>query len=271
MIPNELGCRFIREGHLGKIIRVLAANFESPWLYDMKAEPVPEGLDWDLWCGPTEPVPFHPELFIPRGRPGWISFRPYSGGEMTGWGTHGFDQIQCALGMDTTGPVEVIVEGEKLVPPVFTKPETSKQGNALCNKPKLSFRYANGLTVVLDDKTTNRGGGIFIGEKGKAEIGRGKFNSNPPELAENWLKEHAGFKMPGHITNWIDCIYSGGKPVGDIETGIRTAELCHILNVARFLGRSLKWDPEKEEFVNDAEANTWLRREHRKGYELPVI
>jgi predicted dehydrogenase len=132
LVPNDLGCRLIREGKLGKITEVIAANFESPWFYGMSAEPMPEDLDWDMWCGPTKPVPYNRELFVARGNPGWLSFWDYSGGEMTGWGTHGLDQIQCALGMDDTGPVEIIVEGEKLVPPVYKESESPDRGNEIC-------------------------------------------------------------------------------------------------------------------------------------------
>jgi len=269
MVPNYLGCKFIREGKLGKITEAISANYESPWFNAMPGEAVPEGLDWDLWCGPTEPVPFNQQLFVPRGNPGWLSFRPYSGGEMTGWGTHGFDQIQCALGMDDTGPIEILVDGPKLDPPTYDKVESKNRGDGICSKPNLAYRYANGLTVTLRDG--NRGGGIFIGEKGKVEIFRNKMTSNPKELAEDWLKENADCKLPAHVTDWINCIYDGKKPIGDIETGIRTATICHLLNIARYLGRNLKWDPAKEEFVGDAEANTWLKREHRKGFEQPTV
>ena len=269
MVPNYLGCKFIREGKLGKITDVISANYESPWFNAMPGEAIPEGLDWDLWCGPTEPVPFNQQLFVPRGNPGWLSFRPYSGGEMTGWGTHGFDEIQCALGMDDTGPVEILVDGPKLEPPTYDKVESKKRGDDVCSKPNLAYRFANGLTVTLRDG--NRGGGIFIGEKGKVEIFRNKMTSNPKELAEDWLKENADCKLPSHTADWINCIYDGKKPIGDIETGIRTATICHILNIARYVGRNLKWDPAKEEFVGDAEANTWLKREHRKGFEQPKV
>ncbi|MDR2345302.1 MAG: Gfo/Idh/MocA family oxidoreductase [Planctomycetaceae bacterium] len=268
-VKNYLACQFIREGKLGKISQVIAANYETPWLCDLPAEPVPEGLDWNLWCGPTEPVPFNQQLFVPRGNPGWLSFRNYSGGEMTGWGTHGFDQIQCALGKDETGPVEFLVEGEKLELPTYDKPESAKRGNEICSKPNLSYRYADGITVKLAN--ANRGGGIFIGEKGKIEIFRGRMTSNPKELAENWLQENKNFKLPSHTKDWINCIYDGKKTIGNLETGIRTAAICHILNIARYLGRNLKWDPQKEEFIGDNEANTWLKREHRKGFEQPIV
>ena len=269
MVPNDLGCRLIREGKLGKIKEVISANYESPWFYGMSADPIPEDLDWNMWCGPTEPVPFNKELFIPRGNPGWLSFRPYSGGEMTGWGTHGFDQIQCALGRDDTGPVEVLVEGEKLVPPVYDGPESRDRGNELCSQPRLAYRYADDIIVQLGE--SNRGGGIFVGENGKVEIFRNRVTSSPKELAEDYLKEHAEHRLPTHEVDWINCIYDGRTPIGDIETGLRTAAICHILNIARYLGRSLQWDPAKEEFIGDAEANTWLKREHRKGFEVSAV
>jgi len=266
---NYLGCQMIKEGKLGKISEVIAANYESPWFCALPEQPIPDGLDWDMWCGPTDPVPFHIDLFTPRANPGWLSFRPYSGGEMTGWGTHGFDQIQCALDRDDTGPVEIIVEGDKLEPPTYDTPESADRGNQICAFPKLKYRYADGITVTLGD--ANRGGGIFLGEKGKMEIFRSKVTSNPQELADGYFKEHADLTLPSHVDNWIDCIKTGRRPIGDIESGHRTASICHLLNIARYLGRSLKWDPEKEIFPDDQEANTWLSRPHRKGFELPVV
>ncbi|MDR3111301.1 MAG: Gfo/Idh/MocA family oxidoreductase [Planctomycetaceae bacterium] len=275
MVPNYLVCKFIREGGLGKVTEVICANYESPWLNNLPAQNIPEGLDWDMWCGPAEPVPFNNDLFTPRAKPGWLSFRNYSGGEMTGWGTHGFDQIQCALGMDDTGPIEIIVEGSKLEPPTYNESTDKKVGDELCSKPALAFRYANGVTVKLaravNWSSGDRGGGLIIGEKGKIEISRNKFVCEPKELADEFMKEHAGTKLPSHTTNWINCIYDGKQTIGNLETGIRTATICHILNIARYLGRNLKWDPVKEEFTGDAEANTWLRREHRKGFEQPTV
>lgn len=269
---NYLACKFIRDGKLGKIREIFSANYESPWLNNLPAEPIPDGLDWDFWCGPTEPVPFNKELFVPRGKPGWLSFRPYSGGEMTGWGTHGFDQIQCALGKDDTGPVEIIVEGEKLTPPVFSQPSEKKVGDELSSKPMLSFRYADGhsvkLSLISQWNSGNRGGGVFVGENGKIEITRGKMASDPIELAESFLKDNDGFKLPSHETDWINCIFDGKTPIGELESGIRTASICHILNIGRYLGRNLKWNPDKEEFIGDSEANTWLCREQRKGFDV---
>lgn len=265
---NFIGCEFIRNGGLGNIKEVYAANYESPWLCDLPAERVPAGLDWNMWCGPNELVPYNKDLYIPRGNPGWLSFRPYSGGEMTGWGTHGFDQIQWALGRDQTGPTEILVDGPALKLPTYHRAESMDRGKAICSQPRLSFRYADGLTVRLD--RGNRGGGIFVGERGKMEVFRGRLTSNPSDLAKELLSEHPR-QNESHIGNWLDCCISGKRPIADVENGHRSATVCHLLNIGRLLGRNLQWDPDQETFVNDPEANAMLTRRIRKGFELPDV
>ena len=298
-IENHIGCQLVREGIVGKISKVIAYNYPSPWNCGLPAMPVPDELDWDLWCGPTEPVPFNADLYAPRAKPGWLSFRTYSGGEITGWGAHGFDQIQCALGMDESGPVEVWTEGSKFDPPTYTAAETSARGNKICAVPKLFYRYASGTLMELADGP--HGGGVFIGEKGTVTIDRGKCKSDPAGLvAEKLAKaiaEHRAaaksrkssvedptpppstltenVKMAatpplngGHMQNWFDCIRSRAKPVADVEIGHRSATVCHLGNIARWTGKKLKWDPVTEQF-DDAEANKYLDRVRRKPYELP--
>ncbi|QDV63836.1 Gfo/Idh/MocA family protein [Crateriforma conspicua] len=265
---NFIGCEFIRNGGIGNVKEVHAANYESPWLCDLPAQPVPSGLDWNMWCGPTEIVPYHKELYVPRGNPGWLSFRAYSGGEMTGWGTHGFDQIQSALGLDHTGPTEILVDGPALELPTYKTPESNARGNELCSTPKLAYRFANGITVHLDKG--NRGGGIFVGEKAKMEVFRGRLASNPSEMAEELLKNDPR-QSRSHVGNWLDCCVSGKQPVADVEIGHRSATICHLLNIGRMLGRNLKWDPDTEQFVGDDEANAMLTRPMRKGFEWPTV
>jgi len=266
---NRFGCELVRNGRIGKIHTVIGHNYPSPWECALPGQPVPDGLDWDMWCGPTELVPYHPDLYAPRANPGWISFRPYSGGEMTGWGAHGLDQIQWALGMDESGPVEVWTEGEKFNPPTYTEPESRARGDRMCRSPMVFYRYANGVVLKLDNG--NAGGGIFEGEKGKIEIFRGRVTSNPPELVKEPIRDdeiHL-YKSDNHIRNWLDCIRSRERPVADVEIGHRSSTVCHLGNIARWLGRKLQWDPEKEVFVGDDEANTYVDRPRRKPYELP--
>lgn len=266
---NRFGCELIRNGRLGKIEMVIGHNYPSPWECALPAQPVPEGLDWERWCGPNELVPYNKDLCLPRANPGWISFRPYSGGEMTGWGAHGLDQIQWALGMDGTGPVEIWTEGPKFDPPTYSQPESRDRGEKICSSPMVFFRYANGVTVKLDNG--NPGGAIFIGEKGKIEIFRGRVTSNPAELVEEPIRDdeiHL-YKSDNHTENWLECIKSRERTVADVEIGHSSTTLCHLGNIARWVGRKLTWDPEKEVFTGDDEANRHLDRPRRKGYELP--
>lgn len=266
---NDRACRMIREGHLGDVHTVIGHNYPSPWECELPAQTVPQALNWQAWCGPTDPRPFHRDIFAPRARPGWISFRPYSGGEMTGWGSHGLDQVQCALGTDTSGPVRVWTGAGAFEPPVYRKAESRDRGDALCGRPRVSFQYGTGTVLRLADGPA--GGAIFIGEHGKIIIDRGQFVADPPELADAVALPDGGNDDPTcrHLRNWIDCIKSRERPVADIEIGHRSATICHLGNIARWVGRPLTWDPTDEAFVDDAEANALLERTHREPYRLP--
>lgn len=263
---NRISCEYLRSGKLGKIKEVEGCNYPSPWECALPGQPVPEGLDWDMWCGPAPLVPFHKDLFTPRAKPGWLSFRPYSGGEMTGWGAHGLDQIQWALGMDDSGPVEVWTEGPRFDPPTYREPESRARGDKQCQVPMIFFRYANGVVVKLDKGSG--GGAIFYGEKGKLDLSRGKVNTNPPEIAEEIRAEAKGADE-NHVKNWLDCIRTRDKPVADVEMGHRSITVAHLGNIARWVGRRLRWDPVREVFPDDAEANGFLDRVRRNPYELP--
>ena len=253
MEPCRFGCELVRNGRVGKVHTVHGNNYPSPWECTLPEQPVPKGLDWDMWLGQTPVRPYHEERYLPRVRgteAGWISFRPCSGGEMTGWGAHGLDIIQWALGMDETGPVEVWPEGEGLKCPV-------------------SFRYSGGVVLKLDDKGP-AGGGLFVGDKGEIAIDRGKYAAKPAELAKGPLKgsDVHLYKSMDHMRNWLDCIRSREKPVADVEIGHRTATVCHLGNIARWTGRKLRWDPEKETFVGDEDANGYLQRRMRAPWTL---
>jgi hypothetical protein len=242
-------------------------NYPSPFYCGLPGQPVPEELDWDMWCGPTDPAPYHPQLYIPRGEPGWLSFRPYSGGEMTGWGAHGFDQIQTALGMDGTTPVEVWVEGNKFDPPTITEPEKSARANKICGEPKVHFRYASGVVIESVATKAPGFGGIFHCEKGTITIDRGVCKSDPPEIAREIVKSIKNSCL--HTENWIACIKSREQPNADIEIGHRAATICHMGNIARWTNRKLRWDPLREVFPDDPAANKYLDYERRKPYGLP--
>jgi len=269
MKANRHGCELIRNGRIGKIKKVVAANYPSPWNCALPAQPVPQGLDWDMWCGPVEPVPYHKDIQTPRAQPGWISFRKFSGGEMTGWGAHGLDQIQWALGMDDAGPIEVWTEGPAFDPPTYKEPAGRGPGEKACRVPTIFMRYPG--DILMEFGKGPMGGGLFIGEKGSIRIDRGRCTSDPKEIAAEPIQDsdiHL-YKSDHHMQNWADCMRSRKLPVADVEIGHRSATVCHLGNIARWLsGQKLKWDPAKEEFTNSPEANKLLDRTRRKPWTI---
>jgi predicted dehydrogenase len=275
MWMNQAACEFIRKGGLGPIRQVYASNYPSPWECGLPAEPVPEGLDWTVWCGPAGPAPYNKDLYAPRAQPGWISFRPSSGGEMTGWGAHGFDMIQAALGMDEAGPVEVWTEGPAYDPPRYTAAESRDRGEKVCGQPKVFFRYPGDIRMEMVDLEPNGrkpppAGGTFIGSKGTMSVDRGRVSSEPEELAFAIMKRRPAGLKDNHLANWLDCIRTRKHPNADVEIGHRSATVCHLGNIARWTGRRLQWDSVKEMFRGDAAANEYLDRPRQRPWELPA-
>ncbi len=268
MEMNRFACEFVRDGGIGAIRVVECVNFGGPILYPaggLPEEPVPDGVDWDLWQGQAPAHPFNRRLFAhwtDNAGGWWGNWRDYSNGQLTGLGSHGFDMVQYAMGADESGPVEFW--------------PTDAGPNA-----RLHFRYANGVEVRLSfpDEEPRRGpqlGAVFVGSAAKMEINRNKFTTNPPDfvknppdpkLADKW--EGDGWVAKGHVENWFDCIRTRAKPNADVEIGHRTASLCQLLVITRQLGRRLKWDPVRETFPDDDEANRLLDRQRRRGWELP--
>jgi predicted dehydrogenase len=266
-VPNRDGCAFVRSGGIGKVKRAITSNLASPWICDFAPQPIPTELDWDQWCGPSPVLPFHPELFACEGKPGWMEIRDYSVGRIGNWGAHAIDQVQWALGMDATGPVEVRVNGEPLDPPRYREPEARERGWQACQQPSLTFHYASGTSLELSHGPLS--GAIFEGDKGRVVIERGSIESDPKSLIENVRVKDGPAPTQAHINNWLDCMNSGKLPVADVEIGHRTVTVCHLGNIARQLGRNLKWNPATERFDSDDAANQLLDRPRRKGFELP--
>jgi predicted dehydrogenase len=263
MAMNHVACELVRSGGLGKILEVRAINYggaePSPNPFPA-AQPVPEGLDWNMWLNQAADRPFHPDWM------GWMRWRDFAGGEMTNWGAHGVDQIQWALGMDDTGPVEM-------------KPLTPGPNG------QVTMKYANGVKVnfITESGRGPMGGAVFRCEKGNLEINRNKFTSNPLDIAEElkkkidvaeeerkWSDDLALWQARWHMQNWLDCMRTREKPVADVEIGHRSVSVCHLVNITRAAGRPLRWDPVREQFEGDDEANALLDRPRRQGFELPT-
>jgi hypothetical protein len=186
---------------------------------------------------------------------------------MTGWGSHGFDQVQWALGLDHSGPIELWNEGANYAPPTYAASEPKSRGDKICSEPKVFFRYPGDIVMELGDGPD--GGAIFIGDKGKVTINRGSCESEPEGLLEETIRNRPRGVSENHLKNWLSCIKSRAKPIADVEIGHRSATVCHLGNIARWTGRRLRWDPVKEIFPDDKEADQHLDRERRKPWVLP--
>ena len=276
MEMNRFACQFIRDGRLGKISHVQVQNYPGPMRYEglpeksMPEQPVPEGHAWNLFCGPTPLRPYNRKLWVKDvfevdGRlwRGWDLWRSYSGHLMTNWGAHGVDQVQWALGKDHTGPVEV-------------RPLTEGYLGEMRFCPVVA-RYADGIELRFDLKRKSVGA-VFHGEHGRMIVSRNGFRTEPaglvtdppdPSVAEIW--KGTGIVARPHIRNWLDCIHSRSEPNAPVEVGHRSITVCHLAGIARELGRKLRWDPQKELFPGDEEANALLDRPRRKGFELPGV
>ena len=181
--------------------------------------------------------------------PNWRNYREYSGGMMTDWGAHHFDIAQWGLGMDTSGPVEII------------PPEDPKATKGL------RYIYANGVEVLHGDS----GGILFIGDKGKILVNRGKFKAEPEEIAAEYKPNSLPIKLyksTNHQQDFLACVRSRQRPICDVEVGARSVTVCLLGDLAYWNQRRLKWDPAKEQFIGDKEANTWLNPPKRAPWKV---
>jgi predicted dehydrogenase len=272
-------CMLIRNGYIGKVTKVIGVNYAGAWECKLPGQPVPQTLDWDKWMGQVEPKPFNENIRVSRSRPGWLSIKDFCGGEICGWGSHDLDQVQWALGMDESGPTEVWVEGQPYKP--WVADENSKYGRFFGAKETIiHMMYPGGIHVELSEDAEPTGGALFIGVKGQIRIDRGRFEVSDPAWKTLPLESMPVqlYTARNHYRNFVDCIKERKKCVCDVETGHRSATVCHLGNIARWVsqqtqtvGTRLIWDPIKEQFKGNALANSMLDRPRRKGYELPKV
>lgn len=295
---NNWASDLVKNGALGRVHTVIAPNFVGPERWPNKPEEaLPAGGRegwWDRWTNQAEMRPYHRELHA-----GWAKWWDYDGGGLcfgvTGWGTHSYDQVQRALGTDETGPVEILLE-ETVDPNANTgkfitgttvgevgDEDTGAAYHQMARpvrgpRAKVSMKFASGtvLNLHLDGDRGPGLGAIFVGDKGKLEINRNKLASNPKDiiLARDNPGPITRPETAYHIENWIECIKTRKRCTADIEYGQRASSLCYLVNIVRDVGRvgeTLKWDPVAERFTNCDEANQYLARPRRKGFELPKV
>ena len=268
----RMACDLVRNGRIGKLKEVTvwlpAGRREGPFA----SKPVPPQLDWDFWQGQAPKVDYVTE----RCHVWFRYWYEYSGGTMTDWGAHHMDIGYWAIGL----PAPTQVESKALSIPI-------PGGYTTIADYEVKFTYPNGVVFNVrstrdDDPfggTVNpagqRNGIRFEGSDGWIWVNRDQLKAIDREVLSKPLPETAErlFVSNDHKGNFFDCVRSRKDPICDVEVGHRSASVCHLGAISLRTGKSLQWDPAKEEFVgeNAAEANAHATREMRKPYDYSFV
>ena len=248
-------CEVVRNGRIGELKTVMVTLPSGTPDYGKTGHltetiPVPKDFDYDMWLGPAPKAPYCPARTH-------VNFRwnlDYSGGQVTDWGGHFNDVAQWGMGMDQSGPIKI----------QHAKATWSK--HPIWNTATEFYYecvYENG--VLLQVKNAKKDiGVVFEGTEGKIWAG----GSEPEGLFETVIgpDEIHLYKSENNHRNFIDCIYSREDTAAPAETGHRSISTSHLGNIALRLGQDLQWDPKKETFSDNADANKMLSRKMREPW-----
>jgi len=250
-------CELVRNGRIGKVhtIRVeLPSGPNTPG--DPTPMPVPGGFDYEMWLGPAPWAPYTKDRIHWNFR--WIL--DYSGGQLTDWGAHLLDGAQWGNDSEHTGPVEVEGKGEFLREGLY---DTAKEY-------RIEYKYADGVRLLVTSGTPSlrfEGSEGWIGNVGW----RAKLQAEPKSILNSVIgpdEIHLYTCRAGEQRNFLDCVKSRKDCYFPPEIGHRCFTIAHIGNISMLLGRKLKWDPDKERFINDEQANRMLSRSMRSPWRL---
>ncbi len=285
-------CEFVRAGGLGKVKSVftlwqnlggMAGRFQPyaqrldfarivgsyvPVNAYLPGEPVPDGLDWDLWVGPAPWQPYH-SLFHTNPSPGvvpWSFAEAFGVVSSTWFHSHAADVIQYALGMESSGPVEIIHPSSGRFPTL-----TCRYGNGVLLHHVDHWKQVIDLykAVPAGARLEGNFGGVFVGERGwlTSMTTGGRLEGQPDQLFQEMKLQNREVSLAnGHHANWFDCIRQRTAPSASEELGHRAASLGHLVIIAHHARRSLTWDPANEAFVGDEQANRMRARALRKPW-----
>jgi predicted dehydrogenase len=247
----------VRNGRIGKLHTIRTGvpygvlhSEKSPVHVDM---PVPKELDYDLWQGPALERPYT-EARVHRSkdyeRPGWFNIRDYGHGQILNWTTHLNDIAQWGNNTERTAPVEV--EGQGKYPPPGTLWD-------VCFEFEFTCKYANGVRLICKTEAPYT---RFEGEEGWIQAyfsGPDKLVAEPKSLLDSKIgPNELHFPLLHEKRDFLDAVKTRGQTLEDAEVGHRTSTVGHLGHIAIQLGRKLKFDPDKERFVGDDEANKML-------------
>jgi predicted dehydrogenase len=278
----RIAAELVRNGRIGKLETVKIGLPSDPSGPDATEMPVPKNLNYAMWLGSTPQVYYtemrvHPQNSLTE-RPGWLRCEQFGAGMITGWGQHHFDS--AAWGMDTefTGPglVEAVAQ--------FPKSGLWDVHGDFMAKAE----YKNGITMLTSGGYPN--GVRYEGTEGWIFVTRGSYTASPsdpvakinnrktldasdPKILTSLIKgnETRLYVSDEQHGNWLDCIKSRKEPISPAEIGHRACTVCLLTHIAMKLGRKLHWDPDKEVFINDDEANSMLSRKQCYPYGTDYI
>jgi len=239
-----------RSGKLGKLRAVHAEKYWSKsgvnfTVLSPQPEPPRETMDWSGWLGPAAWRPYNSKYY---SRGFWGSHGDFSGRSITEWGSHTVDICQWANDADATAPVDYRT--------------TNRNGD-------VEAVYANGVKLVI--RKGLRFGSCPVrleGDEGWVETGdSGRIETHPKSLLEE-RRFRGGYPASNHIRQFLDCVKSRQQPVSTADAAHHSITACHCANICVRLGRPVKWDPDKEEFIGDEEANRLRSRAYRAPWRL---
>ena len=268
----------VRNGRIGQLRTVQVGLPGDPAGEVEPTMPVPKTLNYDMWLGSTPVVPYTEKRVHPQvgyDRPGWLRCEQFGAGMITGWGAHHIDSAHWGMDTEYTGPVEI-----------WGTAEFPTQG--LWNVHG-AFRtealYANGVHMIVSGEFPN--GIKFEGTEGWVFVSRGNeavtasdpvaalqdaqaLAASDPKIIKSVIGKDE-FHVPesnDHHGNWLQAIKSRQQPIAPVEAAHRACSACLLHHMAMKLKRRLYWDPEKERFKNDEQANALLSRAQRAPYAL---
>ncbi len=271
----------VRNGRIGKLKTVYVGLPGDPPGGNKTEMPVPKNLNYDMWLASTPEVYYTEDRVHPQvgyGRPGWLRCEQFGAGMITGWGAHHIDSAHWGMGMERSGPVEIW----------SNKAEFATGGlwdvHGIFTTEAL---YADGVRMIVSNELPN--GVKFEGSEGWIFVSRGdyqatssdplkpgeqakKLDASDPKIMTSVIgeKEFQLTVSKNHHGNWLEAIRDNKETIAPVEEAHRACSACLLHHIAMKLKRKVYWDPVKEQFKNDDEANKMLSRTQRKGYEVKV-
>ncbi|MBN2130758.1 MAG: Gfo/Idh/MocA family oxidoreductase [Sedimentisphaerales bacterium] len=277
----RFACELARNRRIGKLKTIVVGSVPGATLANqpLQPQPDPQDFDYDMWLGPApwSDYTFQRAASRAEGSPGyWMHIHDYCLGCLSGaWGIHHVDIAQWGNDSDDTGPLEI--EGTGSIPE-----------DGLCDTPTtwwVEHTYANGVRMIhaersrtvrefpqFESKTLQYSGVgvLFVGSDGWVVVSRGGIDAEPKSLLQETF-DSAEMRLPvsnNHKRNFLECVRSREQTICPVETAVRSDTICHLDDIAIRLGRKLRWNPQREEFVNDDQANRLLARPLRSPWRL---